>query len=1085
MTHTHKQKKGAVLLMASLLAMGGVDASYGQTPNAQAKTYHIAAGDLGTALNRFAQESNVTIVFDPATTRGLTTSGLSGAYGVKEGLSRLLGPHSLAIKQNGSVYSIHAPKGFSPKSAALATPAAAAPTGADSAELGVVYVVGSRNNKRDAAGYDRVYDGQLSTVYRGKEEVERFKGAAPADVFKGMVGVNSGDARNSGALDPNIRGIQGQGRVPLTIDGTEQSITVWRGYSGANNRNYIDPMLIGGILVEKGPSLTRGVNSSVGGAVAVSTLNVDDIIKADQDWGVDLKLEASNNAVKPRLPTLEQGVKVNGNIYDPNYNFNKFFDSAVMTNAKKRNDFNGFGQDQAFRIAAAKKWENVDVLGAYVYRHKGNHVSGKNGADYYAGEDHAPGATAYWDDYTKHLAEIYKPGTEVPNTSNEMQSLLFKTTWRPTSDQSLQLGVRHTWSEYGEILPSRIASDYKWVETVLNDPRNPQSFKDYILNNVANKFPQWPLSKLQMTAINLTHKWRPDDNPYINLESNVWTTKTNLDTHTAGGYPREDYPAYMGNPELASVVRNTSLTNSKDKRWGLTSSNKMQLASNLDLTIGGSYQHETLSSNDSWYLDPVEKEAFGASPYRSIPREGWRKEWDLNFNFEWRPTSWLEISAGARKNGFSAYDEQLNRQRRAKQTRYADPGSREMGLSYELDAPQSLIDAQKNYDYAQKEYAWDDPRMWDAMNQYFGAQQDFKNEMSQKGLNVDVNREYDDWIIKGDVKWTERDDGRFHQEDNPFLDPTLVEAGAKPYRHRTVQLYRQSNTNDPNRFNEVPKQSNSGSWQPVIAATAWFTDNARMYARYAKTQRMPSIFESTIGFSAGQIVHKNLKPEKSTNIELGYLHDLSELLKADRYADVKVAWFKNTIKDVIDRDNYFNLSNREKQIVSGLELQSRYDNGRFFADFSASYFLNNKVCDASEAITVDPYYGSVASCVKDGFYNSYLRNMTPPKYALNLTLGGRFMNERLELGTRILHHAGSKNTDKENFGEAVTWESSVPIHWGKVTTVDAWVNYHFKKDLSIELVGTNLTNQYYLDPLTRSHFPAPGRTLRFGVSKKF
>ena len=30
----------------------------------------------------------------------------------------------------------------------------------------------------------------------------------------------------SGALDPNVRGVQGQGRVPVTIDGTEQAITV-------------------------------------------------------------------------------------------------------------------------------------------------------------------------------------------------------------------------------------------------------------------------------------------------------------------------------------------------------------------------------------------------------------------------------------------------------------------------------------------------------------------------------------------------------------------------------------------------------------------------------------------------------------------------------------------------------------------------------------------------------------------------------------------------------------------------------------------------------------------------------------------
>ena len=66
-----------------------------------------------------------------------------------------------------------------------------------------------------------------------------------------MSGVYSGDARNSGALDPNIRGVQGQGRIPVTIDGTEQAITVWRGMFGANNRNYVDPNIISSVYVEK------------------------------------------------------------------------------------------------------------------------------------------------------------------------------------------------------------------------------------------------------------------------------------------------------------------------------------------------------------------------------------------------------------------------------------------------------------------------------------------------------------------------------------------------------------------------------------------------------------------------------------------------------------------------------------------------------------------------------------------------------------------------------------------------------------------------------------------------------------------
>lgn len=170
--------------------------------------------------------------------------------------------------------------------------------------LGRITVVAKAESESHEAKHDQVYDRSISSVYRDKAEVERFKGAVPADVFKGMVGVNSGDARNSGALDPNVRGIQGQGRVPVTIDGTEQAITVWRGYAGANNRNYIDPMLIGGMTVEKGPGLSRGINSSVGGAVAITTLGINDIVGEDKDWGIDLKVEGSNNSKKPNMPDI-------------------------------------------------------------------------------------------------------------------------------------------------------------------------------------------------------------------------------------------------------------------------------------------------------------------------------------------------------------------------------------------------------------------------------------------------------------------------------------------------------------------------------------------------------------------------------------------------------------------------------------------------------------------------------------------------------------------------------------------------------------------------------------------------------------
>ena len=46
----------------------------------------------------------------------------------------------------------------------------------------------------------------------------------------------------------------------------------------------------------------------------------------------------------------------------------------------------------------------------------------------------------------------------------------------------------------------------------------------------------------------------------------------------------------------------------------------------------------------------------------------------------------------------------------------------------------------------------------------------------------------------------------------------------------------------------------------------------------------------------------------------------------------------------------------------------------------------------------------------------------------------------------------------------------------------AYLRYKIGKNLTAELVGSNLTNRYYLDPMSRSYLPAPGRTIRIGIT---
>ena len=91
----------------------------------------------------------------------------------------------------------------------------------------------------------------LTTAYSGRDRVERYRGSNPADVVR-IWSVCSVAMRATAAHWTSTSAASGPGRVPVSIDGGEQALTVWRGYNGVSNRNYIDPNLMGGIRSSRG-----------------------------------------------------------------------------------------------------------------------------------------------------------------------------------------------------------------------------------------------------------------------------------------------------------------------------------------------------------------------------------------------------------------------------------------------------------------------------------------------------------------------------------------------------------------------------------------------------------------------------------------------------------------------------------------------------------------------------------------------------------------------------------------------------------------------------------------------------------------
>lgn len=480
----------ALAISTALLPMAWVPSAQAQPAVvAPLRTYAIPDQPLADAVRAFGRQADVQVVFRSDLVEGRRSSAVNGEYSQMQALQQLLrGSGVRAQRGIDGTWSLRA--------------AAEATEGEGGRVTDTLDVAGrlqaEGGEARDRRGYDDVFALDLTTAYSGRDRVERYRGSNPADVVKDLVGVFSGDARNSGALDINIRGIQGPGRVPVSIDGGEQALTVWRGYNGVSNRNYIDPNLIGGIQVIKGPGLVRDVHSGIGGALVIKTIDVDDIVAAGERFGGELKIEGSSNAVAPRLPRLHTGEDyrtVSG--FPQGSPASPYDDRTLVVPVKSRSGNNPFdGEDQAWRLALGYRGDTVDLMAAYAWRKRGNYFSGSKGSAYY---DQDPREQYEYQgiDYITTLARYFKPGDEVPNTSSEQESWLLKGTWQINDDQQLKATWRRTLSHYGEIMPSRILSapDYGRI--------------------------QWPLSRVASDAWNLEYRFQPAGSRWLDLYANL------------------------------------------------------------------------------------------------------------------------------------------------------------------------------------------------------------------------------------------------------------------------------------------------------------------------------------------------------------------------------------------------------------------------------------------------------------------------------------------------------------------------------------------------------------------------------------
>lgn len=994
---------------------------------------------------------------------------------------------------------------------------------------------------RDEAGKADVFEKDVSNVYAGKEEIELYKGSSVGDLFKGLNGVYAGDSRNSGALDPNIRGIQGEGRIPLTIDGTEQATSVWLGPAGVANRNYVDPNMISSILVEKGVSATSGA-SGIGGSVQIRTLQVEDIVKPGESFGIELKAETATNSTKPN----ERSFGVFGKDYRdiPGAVFDKSGTNGVILPGsvspermpKEGNGGKNFNfEDHSYRLAIATKQENFDLLAAYSYRSRGNYYSGKKGSEKYehdswqedAKNDKRPGFSS---PSISYIAKYFRPGEEVLNTSSELETTLLKGTLRLPHDQAIDMSYMRSNHTFGESVPWNVV----WAVHVLDG----QGEKKILQN-------ENPYSKVKQDTWNLNYSWNPEGNRFINLKAGAWITQSDSARHQNGDViygtqgdgwngrdnAWDDYtdchvlgrdlpmcanvpttpPDKESNADGRFNIVPRALQITDHRRTGLNLSNEMTLHPTLDLSLQADFTREKLKQHDaSENLTHLTELNWGVN--HMGPRSGTRQQWNFGFNFDWRPIDWLQVNAGARYSDYWSYDDKLAEMRsqqhkdwaiRPALTGYNYHVKRLMTNQEVADYEGKIIETKLPI-YKQYEEDWQfisdlDPSLLEAV---FGhtTKQSFEDYLGKAFHEGKVNgyRYTDETVFVPS--------GDSHKDfvaNNPFTNGE-INASEKVTdaqgQKGTADKYIASNADRtpvyqdeseiPNKWEE-PKKQKDHAWVPHIGLTAFITDDIRVYARYNEFVRFPSLFESSMAMtgSSKRSTGVAISPEHAYNWEIGYAHNLSSYFPSLDYADVRINYFNNRIKDYIDRDWDFNVVQFAEKKMSGIELQARVDSGKYFANFGGTYRLKQQLCDHDYARTFSPIPGAasgreVPGCMDGGFPRTFARTSLQPQYSLNLDVGARLLEKKLLLGARAVYHSAAKNKDEGAFG-AIGWAYNRANYWNPILVFDAYASYQVQKNLNVDVAISNLTNQYYLDPMARTSIPAPGRTVRVGMTARF
>lgn len=172
---------------------------------------------------------------------------------------------------------------------------AACPAAAQDGDAGLLLDAIVVSDDEDAATTGAT--GPSGSVIEQAQMAIQYAGASIQTILNGFAGVTAETVAGDPAVAVNIRGLQGEGRVAVTIDGARQNFA--RAGHGNGSSFYTDPEMLRSMQVVRGPTGADASAGAIGGTLVLRTVTAEDLIPEGETQGGEARLRFGTLLAEP------------------------------------------------------------------------------------------------------------------------------------------------------------------------------------------------------------------------------------------------------------------------------------------------------------------------------------------------------------------------------------------------------------------------------------------------------------------------------------------------------------------------------------------------------------------------------------------------------------------------------------------------------------------------------------------------------------------------------------------------------------------------------------------------------------------